>query len=158
AELAWLVEESYPKVLTPDRVIVNYMVMDYILPRVMRRLASSGRPQDLVRCLAAVEKMTDDYVHVRRKALAGLATALKDKLVDQPANWNAIRAKLLKEADAETQRLVNVVAVSFRDPEAMKRAYEIVHDTRHSAENRAEAVRQIASLRHPQAAATLFSI
>jgi putative membrane-bound dehydrogenase-like protein len=158
AELAWLVEESYPKVLTPDRIIVNYMVMDYILPRVMRRLASSGRPQDLARCLAALEKMTDDYVRVRRKALAGLTTALKDRLVDEPANWKAVRPKLLEHADAEGRRYVELLAVSFRDPEAMKRAYAIVHDASRSAEERAEAVRQIALLKHPEAASTLFSM
>src|SRR5262249_43023361 len=69
-----------------------------------------------------------------------------------------IRAKLLKDADAETQRLANVLAVSFRDPEAMKRAYEIVHDAGRPPEERAEAVRQIALLKHPQAASTLFSM
>src|SRR5262249_40922720 len=141
-----------------DRIIVNYMVMDYILPRVMRRLASSGRPQDLVRCLAAAEKMTDDYVHVRRKALAGLATALKDQVIDAPANWKSARPKLLEHADAETRRYVDLLSVSFRDPEAMKRAYEVVHDARRSAEDRAEAVRQIALLKHPQAVSTLFSM
>jgi putative heme-binding domain-containing protein len=50
------------------------------------------------------------------------------------------------------------MAVSFRDPEAMKRAYEVVHDAKRSAEERAEAVRQIALLKHPDAASTLFSM
>ncbi len=157
SELAWLDNEARPKVLTPDRIAVNYMVTDYIVPRVMQRLAATGRPEDLARCVAFVGSATDAYVRVRRKALAGLSIALKDQVIDAPKNWPAVRDQMLKEADAETQRYINLLSVSFRDPEALKRAYETAHDLKRSPEDRAEAMRQIALLRHPDALSTLLS-
>jgi putative membrane-bound dehydrogenase-like protein len=158
SELAWLADEARPKVLTPDRIVVNYMVMDYIVPRVMRRLAATGRPADLARCVAFLGKSTDAYVHVQRKALAGLSIALKDQVIDAPKNWPGVRDEMLKDADAETRRYVNLLAVSFRDPEALKRAYEAAHDLNRSPDDRAEAVRQLALLRHPEALSTLISM
>ncbi len=157
-ELAWLANEAQPRVLPPDRIVVNYMIMDYILPRVMRRLASSGRQEDLARCVAFLRKVTDDYVFVRRKALAGLVTALEGRAVDAPDGWAALQEHLAKTADEPTKKLLDKLAVAFRDPKAMKRAYDRAHDIKLKPEDRAEAVRQFVLLKHPDALATVGSM
>jgi multiple sugar transport system ATP-binding protein len=55
--------------------------------------------------------------------------------------WLTLKSGGRIAADAETQRYINLLSVSFRDPEALKRAYEVAHDLKRSPEDRAEAVR-----------------
>jgi putative membrane-bound dehydrogenase-like protein len=153
AELAWLAEECQPKPLKPDHIVIpSKTISDHILPKVMRRLVATGRPEDLARCVALVGKLTDNYVPTRRKALAGLALALKDQLVDAPAGWPELQKKLLAANDPAVTELVNALAVSFRDPAALKRAFEAVHNLKLPSEARAEALRIVVRLRHPEAA------
>jgi putative membrane-bound dehydrogenase-like protein len=138
----------------------NSLITDHIISRVMRRLVVDREREDLAELLAGCINFasTVEDAAVRKKALEGLSIGLKDRLVDVPVNWNAVRPVLLKDADAETQRYVNLLSVSFRDREALKRAYEIAHDLKRTAEERAEAVRQFTLLRHPEALATLISM
>ncbi len=145
-EMQWLAENA------PN----NPLITGHIVSRVMRRLVALDKPEEIAVCISFLKNCKDSAV--RKKALEGLSIALKDRVVDAPADWSAIRTELLKDADAETQRYINLLSVSFRDPEAMKRAYEIVHDLKQSPQERAEAVRQIALLRHPQALSTLLSL
>jgi putative membrane-bound dehydrogenase-like protein len=159
AELAWLVEECMPKPLTPDRIVVpSQTITETILPRVMRRLVASGNSAHLDRCLMFVGKLSDDYVHARRHALAGLVTALEGQVVDAPRAWPDARIAIAKDATPETKKLLDKLAVSFRDPEAMKRAYDLVHDEKASAADRAEALRQVVLMKHPQAQTLVVSL
>src|SRR5262249_36677454 len=54
-------------------------------------------------------------------------------------------------------KLLDKLAVAFRDPKAMKRAYERYHDTILPSEDRVEALRQFVMLKHPDALATVMS-
>jgi putative membrane-bound dehydrogenase-like protein len=133
-ELAWLAEQS------PD----NIFVRDRIVPKVMRRLVATGNPADLKRCVAFVARLKD--THSREKALDGLAVALGGQTVTAPDEWAALQAALVKENDPKLVPLVNKLAVSFRDPAAVKRAVAAATGADKS-DARAEAVRQLGQLK-----------
>jgi putative heme-binding domain-containing protein len=138
-ELAWLGENA------PG----NPFITDRILPKVMRRLVATGQPEDLARCIQFTADVKDPTA--RRKALEGLAVALKDQVVDAPAGWAETQKTLLAANDPAVTELVNALAVSFRDPAALKRAFTAVRDVKLSPEQRAEALRIVVRLRHPEA-------
>jgi putative membrane-bound dehydrogenase-like protein len=134
-ELAWLAEQAP----------ANEFVRDQIVPKVMRRLVATGKPDDLKRCVAFVAVVKD--AATREKALDGLAVALKDTAVSAPEGWAELRDAIAKENDPKLVPLVNKLAVSFRDPAAVKRAVAAVRNTGLTPEVRAEAVRQLGALK-----------
>ncbi|MGL6096158.1 MAG: DUF7133 domain-containing protein, partial [Fimbriiglobus sp.] len=135
AELAWLAEQS-PK---------NLLVRDQIVPRVMRRLVATGQPYDLEKCLKFVADVTD--THTREKALDGLAEALKGRSVTPPPAWKATREAVAKAGSPKLDDLLNRLAVSFRDPAAVKRAIAVLNAPDAPDDRRIEAVRELAELR-----------
>ena len=142
-ELDFLAKEA------PD----NIFVRDQIVPKVMRRLVATGQPDDLALCLKFVKDVTD--TNTREKALDGLTIALANQTVKPPAEWAALQTELRKEA--KLRGLVNKLAVSFRDPAALKRAYDAAHDLKLTSEERAAALRDVVLLQHPQAEALIVS-
>jgi putative membrane-bound dehydrogenase-like protein len=140
SELEWLRENA------PG----NPLITDHIIPRAMRRLVATGKPELLALCLAFVGDVKDNAA--RMQALSGLVTVFEGRTVDAPKEWAALRDRLSKDADDPTRKLLNRLAVSFRDPEAAKRAYAALHNLKPaSSEERVEAVRQLALLKHPDA-------
>lgn len=138
-ELAWLAKQA------PD----NQFVRDQIVPKVMRRLVATGRPADLALCVQFLADVTD--AHTREKAMDGLAVALQDQMVDAPPAWAAVQANVREGNDPRLVRLADKLAVNFRDPAALKRAHAAVHDDSLPADRRAEALRQVVQMRHPDA-------
>lgn len=134
-ELAWLAEQA------PD----NAFVRDQIVPKVMRRLVATGQPDDLKQCIKFVATVKD--ANTREKALDGLTVALASQTVNAPEGWAELQAELRKDANPKLVVFVNKLAVSFRDPAAIKRAIDAATNTRLTAEMRAEAVRQIGVLK-----------
>jgi putative membrane-bound dehydrogenase-like protein len=132
-ELTWLATNA------PD----NPFITDHIIPKVMRRLVATGDKASLALCLKFVNDVTD--AKVRKQALTGLSIALKDQVVDMPAGWAALQPELRK--DDSLVPFVNQLAVSFRDPEAVKRAFLTMRDVNQSPTARAEAIRQLAVLK-----------
>ena len=84
----------------------------------MRRLVATGKPEELADCIAFLGELKDSTV--RRKALDGLTIALQGRLVDAPEMWKAVFAELVKDQDAEVQRLARRLAVNFRDRAAVQ--------------------------------------
>jgi putative membrane-bound dehydrogenase-like protein len=136
-ELAFLAKEA------PD----NIFVRDAIVPKVMRRLVATGKADDLKLCVKFLADVKD--TNTREKALDGLVLALADQTVDAPAEWKAVRDELRKEQ--KLAGLVNKLAVSFRDPEAVQRALAVLNDTAKPDADRAEAVRQLVQLKAKEA-------
>jgi putative membrane-bound dehydrogenase-like protein len=132
AELDWL----------KDNAPGNALITDTIVPRTMRRLVATGKADDLAACVTFIGSLKDTSVRVR--ALAGLALALENRQVDAPAEWKAVSAQLLKDADPEVQRLARHLAVNFQDPEAIRRALAIARDAKKPAAERIEAVHDLA--------------
>jgi putative membrane-bound dehydrogenase-like protein len=137
SELAFLAKEA------PD----NIFVRDQIVPKVMRRLVATGQPDDLKLCVKFLADVTD--TSTREKALDGLTVALAGQVVDAPDAWAKLQPDLRKEP--RLVGFVNKLSVSFRDPEALKRAYAAVHDLKLPTAVRAEALQQVVLLRHPDA-------
>ena len=145
-ELVWLAEEA-PK---------NEFVRDQIVPKVMRRLVATGQPSDLRLCVEFVTKLKD--ADARAKALEGLAIALDKQSINAPEGWAALQSEIAKENNAKHVALANKLAVVFRDPAALKRAVEIVANTGLAADVRAEAARQLGSIRAPETVALLLNL
>ncbi len=145
-ELAWLAGAA------PG----NPFVRDQIVPKVMRRLVATGRPDDLALCVKFAADAKD--VAVRRQALEGLAIALTNQSVTPPAAWAALQAELTAANDVQLTALANKLAVSFRDPAAVARALKLAADAGQPAEARTEAVRQVAALKAPKGAELLLKL
>lgn len=144
AELAWLAEQAP----------TNTLVRDQIVPRVMRRLVATGQPDDLERCVRFVAGLRD--LTSREKALDGLAVGLAGRTAAPPAGWAALQPELAREP--RLAGLANKLAVSFRDPAATRRALDTAKDAAKDAAARAEAVRQLGTLRPPEAAPLLLDL
>src|SRR5207302_295026 len=109
-----------------DHAAGNPLVADDIVPRAVRRLVATGKPDDLEACVAFVGAARDAVV--RRRALEGLTQALQGQVMDGPPSWKGVLAALVADRDPEVQRLVRKVAVNFRDPEAVRRALAVARD------------------------------
>ncbi len=136
-ELAWLAKES------PD----NIFVRDQIVPKVMRRLVATGKPEDLKLCIEFVAKLTD--AASREKALDGLTVALAGRRINAPEGWASLKAEIAKEKDPKLVALMNKLAVNFHDPEAVQRARVVLGTKKLPVEERVEAARQLAILGDP---------
>ncbi|MBM3981383.1 MAG: c-type cytochrome [Planctomycetes bacterium] len=144
-ELAWLAKEA------PDNVFVR----DQIVPKVMRRLVATGNATDLKLCVEFVAKLKD--AASREKALDGLAVALDKQTVNAPDAWFALQAEIAKDNNPKLVALANKLAVSFRDPAALKRAMGTLLSTKFTEDQRAEAARQLAAIRAPEGVPVLLN-
>jgi putative membrane-bound dehydrogenase-like protein len=153
--LLWLAYE--PRVSTgrrpaldwlKDHATGNSMVTEEIVPRAIRRVAATGKAEDLEACVAFVGGVGGD---VRRQALEGLVQALKSRQVDAPPSWKAVFAALLKEGDYKTQELARHLAINFQDREAIARALSLAQDAAKGLTPRLDAIRDLA-LAHPAGA------
>ncbi|HJZ56387.1 MAG TPA: HEAT repeat domain-containing protein, partial [Gemmataceae bacterium] len=146
AELTWLGEQA------PD----NEFVRDQIVPKAMRRLVATGKPDDLELCIGFVASTKDPAT--REKALDGLATALNYQTVNAPPSWAALQEEIRTDGNPRLVPLANKLAVSFRDPKAIKRAVAVAANTGLPTAERVEAVRQLGQLKAPETVALLLSL
>jgi putative heme-binding domain-containing protein len=130
-----------------DRMVAdaptNRLVRDHLLPKTLRRIATAGEADGLKLCIEIVAKLKD--VDSREKALDGIALALQGRTVDMPVNWPAIVRELRLEP--KLAKYAETLAVSFRDPEAVKRAFTVMRDSAQPDTARAEAIRQLTMLK-----------
>ncbi len=145
-ELAWLAAQA------PN----NEFVRDQIVPKVMRRLVATGQPADLRLCVEFVAVLKE--AAAREKALEGLSVGLAGQSVDAPEGWAALQAEIAKANDPKLTALANKLAVVFRDPAALKRAVAVVTNTSLGADVRAEAVKQLGSIKAPETVALLLNL
>jgi putative membrane-bound dehydrogenase-like protein len=145
AELAWFVEECQPKPLSADRIVIpSGTIVDYILPRMLRRLVATGKPENLDRCLTFITKLSDDYIHTRQKALQGLVDALRGQIVDAPPKWKDVYDLLTADRNPEINKLARQLAISFHDLGAARAALAIAKDAAKPLPERVEALRSLA--------------
>jgi putative membrane-bound dehydrogenase-like protein len=145
-ELMWLAQHA------PG----NDLIRDQMVPRVMRRLASTGRPDHLQRCLDFVQQVSDRTT--REKALEGLVAALDKQTLPPPANWPIVRDELLRSQHPPFVAVVQKLSVSFRDPQAVQRALQTLQDKRQPGPARIEAVRQLAVLQAAEGVPVLLNL
>jgi putative membrane-bound dehydrogenase-like protein len=145
-ELAWLKANSAG----------NPLITDYIIPRVMRRLVATGKPDDLAACISFLCDIKDSAV--RRRSLEGLNEAFKGRMVDAPASWATVQSVLLADKDDQVQKLTRNLAVHFRDPAAVRRALATAPDRGRPLADRLDAVRALGLTRPPEAVALLVKL
>jgi putative membrane-bound dehydrogenase-like protein len=124
----------------------NPLVLDEIVPRTLRRLVATGKPEDLAACVAFLGGVKDSTV--RRKSLEAMLAALQNRQVDPPAEWKTVLAALREDKDHEVERLAGRLAVSFRDLEALRRALATAQDAKKPMKERIDAVHDL-GLAHP---------
>jgi putative heme-binding domain-containing protein len=110
----------------------------------MRRLVATGKPENLDRCLTLISKLSDDYIHTRRKALQGLVDALRGQIVDAPAKWKEVYKNLSADPNPEVNKLAQQLAVSFHDLGAARAALAFAKDSAKPLPERVEALRSLA--------------
>jgi putative membrane-bound dehydrogenase-like protein len=132
-----------------DNASGNPLITDEIVPRTVRRLAATGRQDDLAACVTFLGAVQD--VAVRRRALEGLTQAFKGRQVDAPAEWKTTYRKLASDSDPEVVRLARGLAVTFRDAEVVRQFLDAARDANRPATERREAVREL-GLAHPEEA------
>jgi putative membrane-bound dehydrogenase-like protein len=128
-ELAWLAEQAP----------TNLFVRDHIVPKAMRRMVATGQPADLALCLKFLKDCRD--VNSREKALDGLAIALEGQKLTAPESWAELQVEMQKEP--RLAKLTGKLAVSFRDPVAVKKAIMLAQDDKKPLAERIDALRQI---------------
>ena len=145
-ELAWLAENA------PG----NPLITEQIVPKTMRRLVATGKPDDLKLCIKFVASLKDAVV--KEKALDGLTIALAGQTVNAPEGWAELRDAIVKENDPKLVPLANKLAVNFRDPAAVKQAIEAAANTKLPADARVQAVREIGLLKPIEGIRVLFAL
>ncbi|MEJ5274717.1 MAG: PVC-type heme-binding CxxCH protein [Thermogemmata sp.] len=145
-ELAWLAQQS------PG----NDLIREQMVPRVMRRLAASGRREHLQCCLDFVQQVADRTT--REKALEGLMAALDKQVVPPPANWPAVREELLRSQHPPFLTAVQRLSVSFRDPRAVQQALQTLQEEGQAVPARIEAIRQLALLQPAEGVPVLLRL
>ncbi len=134
----------------------NPLVTNDIVPRTMRRLAATGKADDLEACVVFLGAVRDSAV--RRQALDGLVQAFKNRQVDPPTAWKRVFAELAKDSDAKVVDLARRLAVHFQDTQAIARALERARDAGLALGQRLEALRDVALAHPPQALPVLHEI
>jgi putative membrane-bound dehydrogenase-like protein len=125
----------------------NPLMMDTIIPRAMRRLVATGKPQDLAACVAFIGSLGD--AAVRAWALNGLAQALENRLIEPPVEWKSVYPELMRDPSREVQRLAQYLAVRFQDAEAIGQLVGVARESRRPGSERIAAIHDLA-LTHRQ--------
>jgi putative membrane-bound dehydrogenase-like protein len=146
AELTWLKSDA------PNNVLVT----DHIVPRVMRRLIATGWREDRAACINFIEAVED--AAVRKRALEGLAEATKGQTFDAPPKWQAVYKSLLADKNPDVVKLARTLAVSFRDPAAVKHALAVAADAAKALPERIDAIRAIGTLKPDDGARLLLNL
>lgn len=134
----------------------NNLLTKHIIPRVARRIAASGQANDLAAAVHFVSALPDDATQIA--GLSGLVEALKGRRQDAPPGWATVAGALRQKKNPELNRLVQQVAASLNDPEAIMASLKTAGDTHKPVNERIEAVRQLALTQPPQALLTCLTI
>src|SRR5262249_52354153 len=134
----------------------NPLVTNDIVPRTMRRLVATGKQSDLEACLEFVAAVQDS--DVRRQALDGLLTALKNQKLNPPPGWSGVLTALQQDKDAQVQKLTKKLAVHFQDLKAIQHALAVAQNTNLPGTTRVDAVRDLALTEAPEALGVLLKL
>jgi putative membrane-bound dehydrogenase-like protein len=137
--LAWLKENGSG----------NLLVVNEIIPRVMRRLVASNDSEKIAACITFLGEITDSAA--RRRALEGLVQAFQGRQLKPPSEWQNVFRELEKNRDADIRRLAHRMAVTFGDRQVVLRSLSLAEDPAKQSVQRIDAIRDLA-LAHPSEA------
>ena len=132
------------------------IVREAMLPRVLRRLASTGKSPDLAATLQFSADLGE--APLKRAALEGVIEALEEGRTGPPENWTEVRRALLAVEDRGVQSAALRVGAHLRDPVSVARLSEVARDRRVAREERTVAVQSLAAARLPETAETLQAL
>ncbi|HQR41288.1 MAG TPA: c-type cytochrome, partial [Gemmatales bacterium] len=141
--LSWLQSANQP------------IVVNYLLPRVMRRMAAEGKVEQITQALQFISKLKD--AAKVQQALGGLATALEGRQVKDVAAWKETRTILTATNNADVNRLVLKLSASFYDSAAVAQSLDLLKQPGDGSE-KLEAIRYLALLKEQQAMPILLSL
>lgn len=159
-QLLWLTTER--EMQRGSEPILNWLqtasqpvVVNYLLPRVMRRMAAEGKVEQITQALQFISKLKD--AAKVQQALGGLATALEGRQVKDVAAWKETRTTLTATNNADVNRLVLKLSASFYDSAAVAQSLELLKQPGDGSE-KLEAIRYLALLKEQQAMPILLSL
>jgi putative membrane-bound dehydrogenase-like protein len=129
------------------------MIVNDLVPRVMRRLVATNSAENLAACVAFAAAEGD--VNVRRAALSGVVAGLEGRRVAAPSNWGEAARDLSRDSDMSVRLAVRRLGANFRDPAAIREAEQAALDAKLSEPERIEAIRCLAVAQLPQSLESL---
>jgi len=127
----------------------NPLITDEIVPRALRRMASTGNRADLEACVDFLNSIEESSA--RRRALEGLLQALQNRDVDPPPAWSRAFQSYVRDRHPEVVRLTRRLAVKFHDLQALRVSLSIALDREQSLSARVDAIRDLAIIHPPEA-------
>jgi len=133
------------------------LVRDAILPRTIRRLASTGDPKHLEAVLVFLNKLDGD-VPAKIAGLDGLLEALRGQRLEPPEVWKRGDINLANVRNAALIRRVRQLGVHFGDPAAARAAEADAQSAELPMDERLAAIQQVALARLPSSVEPLLAL
>jgi putative membrane-bound dehydrogenase-like protein len=125
----------------------NPLVTNEIVPRTLRRLVATHKPEDLEAAVSFLTRVQDGTV--RRLSLEGLLAGMETQQIgDPPAAWKEVFTELLKDPHDDVKRLARRLAVRFNDLQALRQALALALDAHKPSNERMDALHDLAAA-HP---------
>ncbi len=131
----------------------NPLATNEIVPRTLRRLATTGKKEALAACVRFLGRVDDSNVRIR--GLEGMLAALKNRQLSPPEEWRQVFPALVRDKEKRVGQLARRLAVNFHDKRAIALALKIVRNQRAKVEDRVEAIEDLA-LAQPKGARALL--
>jgi putative heme-binding domain-containing protein len=146
--MIWFAYE--PLVPTWQKEILNWIsnqadkhviVRETILPRVMRRLAATGRSADLDAALHFLRKLSPPSMGV---ALDGLLEQLRGRRLEPTTGWKEETAYLFGQTDSGVQERVRRLGLHFSHPDSIQWALDTAQQETPDLGRRIQAIQGLA--------------
>ncbi len=134
----------------------NLFLTQHIVGRSIRRIAASGKTDDLALALDFINKSKN--AEVTRASLGGLAEAVKGRRFENISQWKQLATSLKAMNQPEITRLTMQLAASFYDAEAMAEALSTLKDANADREARRNAIQQLALVQDAKALPVLIQV
>jgi putative membrane-bound dehydrogenase-like protein len=133
----------------------NVLVTEDIVPRTVRRLADSRKPEDLDAAVRFLAEVKD--AQVRRRGLEALLAGIKLK-VEPPPSWSTASAAFAKDPDTGVRDLAARVGVLFQEGAAINRALATAADPKQLVAVRLAALRDLGAVKPKEAEPLLVKL
>ncbi|MGF1579164.1 MAG: PVC-type heme-binding CxxCH protein [Gemmataceae bacterium] len=137
-----------------DNASGNPLATNEIVPRTLRRLATTGNKEAIAACVSFLGRVDDSLV--RERGLEGMLAALKNRQLSPPAEWRRVFSALVRDNSPRVKELARRLAVNFQDKQAIALALKIARDVSAKVVIRVEAIDDLA-LAQPKGAASLLT-
>jgi putative membrane-bound dehydrogenase-like protein len=146
AEIEWITSEAK----------ANPVIREVILPRLVRKFASTGKPEAFAAVMKLLEQLPDETT--KKLALDGLIESTQGRQFDEPDGWSSVRNSLAQSKNAEIRSRIERLSVTFRDQVAIQKAIDRLKDSKLSVSDRIQAVRSTAVAKSKAAVSPVLNL